>query len=153
MKPLGLLKIMKIKVKKLHKEAIVPHFVHDGDVGMDLYSVEDLILKPGQRYAVATGLSIDFPHGYAGLICDKSGLAVKHGITTIAGVIDPEYRGEWKVVLLNASDEDYYIKKGEKVAQVLFPKIEYMEVEEVDELQTNTSRGDGGFGSTGVKKK
>jgi len=144
--------MVKIKIKKLNKNAIIPHYAHPGDAGMDLYSIEDLILKPGQRHAISTGLSIAFPHGYAAMICDKSGLAVKHGLTHIAGIIDPEYRGEWKVVLLNTSDEDYYIKKAEKVAQVLFTKIEYMDVEEVEDLDKNTSRGDGGFGSTGVKK-
>lgn len=140
---------MKIKIKKLHPNAIIPKYAHIGDAGMDLFSIEDLILKPKHRVLVKTGLSIELPKGYVALIWDKSGIA-KDGITTLAGVGDAGYRGEYKIVLINLSSKDYKIKKGQKIAQVLIQKIENPEIEEVNEL-SKTERGAGGFGSTGIK--
>lgn len=138
---------MKIKIKKLHSDAIIPKYAHDGDAGMDLFSIEDLILKPKHRAIVRTGLSIEFPKGYVALMWDKSGIA-KEGVTTLAGVGDAGYRGEYKIVLYNLSSKKYEIKKGQKIAQILIQKVESPEIEEVDEL-SETSRGTGGFGSTG----
>jgi dUTP pyrophosphatase len=136
-----------IKIKKINPDAVIPKYAHVGDAGMDLFSVEDLILKPKHRAIVKTGLSIEFPKEYVALMWDKSGIA-KEGITTLAGVGDSGYRGEYKIVLINLSSENYEIKKGQKIAQLLIQKIETPEVEEVSEL-SETSRGKGGFGSTG----
>jgi dUTP pyrophosphatase len=138
---------VKIKIKKLHPDVIIPKYAHEGDAGMDLFSVEDLILKPKHRALVKTGLSIELPKGYVSLIWDKSGIALK-GIKTMGGVIEHTYRGEYKIIMVNLSSENYEIKKGQKIAQLLIQKIETAEIEEVNEL-SETTRGDGGFGSTG----
>jgi dUTP pyrophosphatase len=140
-----------LKIKKLHQDAIVPHYVHDGDAGMDLYSLEEIIIKAGERATVGTGIATEFSRGYVALVCDKSGLASKAGIKTMGGVIDCNYRGEYKVIMFNTSKQDYTVKKGEKIAQVLIQPVIQAEIEEVNEL-SDTSRGEGGFGSTGLKK-
>ena len=139
---------IKIKVKKLHPSAIIPSYAHPGDAGMDIYSVEDVIIKAGERALVATGLSIEFPAGNVALVWDKSGLAAKNGIKTMAGVIEYTYRGEYKIVMFNTSKQDFEIKKGQKIAQLLIQPIMTADVEEVNEL-SDTARGVGGFGSTG----
>ncbi len=140
---------MKIKIKKLNSEAIVPKYAHEGDAGMDLFSVENLILKSKHRVAVKTGISIGLPKGYVGLVWDKSGVALKSGIKTMAGVMDSGYRGEYKIVLINLSSKNFEIKKGQKIAQLLIQKIEGPKIEIVEEL-SETKRGEGGFGSSGV---
>lgn len=140
---------MKIQIKKLHPDAKVPKFALEGDVGMDLYSVADLVLSPGERTSCPTGIAIGIEKGFAGLIWDKSGISHKNGIKTLGGVIDSNYIGEWMVGLINLGKEDYKIEKGQKIAQVLFQKVELPEIEEVDELE-KTNRGDGAFGSTGL---
>jgi dUTP pyrophosphatase len=142
---------IKIKIKKLHPDAILPHYAHEGDAGLDLYAVEDVILWPAERVAVPTGLAIELPQGYVSLIWDKSGLALKEGITTIGGVIEHTYRGEYKVIILNTTSQYYYVKKGEKIAQLLIQPIMTAEIEEVQEL-SQTNRGAGGFGSTGLQR-
>ena len=140
---------MKVKIKKLHPDATIPSYAHPGDAGMDLFSVEeDFVLKLGQRKMIGTGISMELPEGYVALVWDKSGVGAK-GIKRLGGVIDCHYRGEYKVVLINLSSEDYEIKKGQKIAQLLIQKIENPEIEEAENL-SDTLRGDGGFGSTGV---
>jgi len=141
-----------IKIKKLHPEAILPSYAHDGDAGMDIYSASDVILWPNEPTAVPTGLAIELPKGYVALIWDKSGLALKEGIKTMAGVGDSNYRGEYKIVLLNTTNQYYYIKKGQKIAQILIQPVMRAEIQEVQEL-SDTSRGVGNFGSTGLTKK
>jgi len=143
--------IMKIKIKKLKENAVVPGYAHEGDAGMDLFSAEDIVINPGERGIVCTGISVEIPNGYVGLVWDKSGLASKKGIKTMAGVMDSGYRGEWKIVLFNTGSEQHQIKEGDKIAQVLIQPIECAEIEEVKELE-DSSRGDGGFGSTGLRK-
>jgi dUTP pyrophosphatase len=140
---------IKIKVKRLNPDAVLPKYAHEGDAGMDLFSCEDIIVKAGERSLVSTGLSIEFQEGYVALIWDKSGLAAKKGIKTMGGVIEYTYRGEYKVVMLNTSKEDHVIKKGDKIAQLLIQPIMSAEVEEVSELSRSV-RGESGFGSTGV---
>lgn len=140
--------MIKISVKKLNKEAVIPKYAHQGDAGLDLYSIEDYTLKPKQRYLFKLGISVQIPDGYVGLFWDKSGLAAKFGIKTMGGVIDSTYRGEYGVILYNTSDEDFLVKKGDKVAQMLIQPVLSVEVEEVDVL-SKTARNDGGFGSTG----
>lgn len=139
---------MKIKIKKLNSEAKLPRYAHKEDAGMDLFSIQDLILKPKHRAVVKTGISIELPKGYVSLVWDKSGIASK-GIKTMGGVIDSGYRGEYKVVLVNLSSENFEIKKGQKIAQVLIQKVENPKIEVVENL-SESSRAEGGFGSTGV---
>jgi dUTP pyrophosphatase len=145
---------IKIKVKKLHQDAIIPHYNHEGDAGMDLYAVEDVILWPNEPVAVPTGLSIELPKGYVALVWDKSGLSLKEGIKTMAGVCDSNYRGEYKIVLLNTTNQYYYLDKGDKIAQLLIQPVMQAEVEELKEGEnlSETTRGTGGFGSTGSRK-
>ncbi len=140
---------MKILAKKLHPDAKIPNFAHPGDAGMDLYSVANLTLKPGERASVPTGIAIALPDGYVGLMWDKGGPSHKFGVKTLGGVVDAGYRGEYLVGLVNLSQEDFEIKVGQKIAQLLIQKVEHPEVEEVAELD-ETARGDGRFGSTGV---
>lgn len=140
---------MKISIKKLHPDAKVPAFAHPGDAGMDLYSVEDMVLAPGERGSVPTGIAIELPDGYVSLVWDKSGPSHKFGVKTLGGVLDSGYRGEYLIGLINLGQENFEIKKGQKVAQLLIQKVERPEIEEVAELG-DTSRGAGGFGSTGV---
>lgn len=140
---------MKIQIKKIILDAIVPKFAQTGDVAMDLFSSEDVVLTPGQRISCKTGIAIKIPEGYAGLIWDKSGPSHKFGIKTLGGVFDSNYTGEYLIGLINLSQENFEIRKGQKIAQVLFQKIEIPEIEEVDGLE-KTNRGDGAFGSTGL---
>jgi len=139
-----------IKIKKLNLEAIIPSYAHEGDAGMDIFSCEDVIIKPNERHLVSTGISIELPEGYVALVWDKSGVANK-GIKSMGGVIEYTYRGEYKIILYNTSKEPYEIKKAQKIAQLLIQPIITAEIQEVLEL-SETKRGDGGFGSTGLHK-
>ncbi|MCX6765549.1 MAG: dUTP diphosphatase [Candidatus Moranbacteria bacterium] len=140
---------MKIFVKKLEPEAKIPSYAHPGDAGMDLYSLENVNIKPGERVSCRTGIAIQIPGGYAGLIWDKSGIAWNGGIKTVAGVIDSGYRGEVGIVLVNLGHKDYKINKGDKIAQMLIQKVEDPEIIEAENLE-ESARGNGRFGSTGV---
>ena len=139
---------MKIKILKINSEAIIPNYAKVGDAGLDFYSVENVVLKPMERKAIRTGIKMEIPEGYVGLVWDKSGIAANSGIKTMAGVIDAGYRGEIKIVLINLSNQDFEIKKGQKIAQMLIQKIEHPKIEIVEFL-SESGRGEGGFGSTG----
>jgi dUTP pyrophosphatase len=139
---------MNIKVKKLHPDAIIPNIAHEGDAGADLFAVESVTLNPGERAQVSTGLSLELPLGFVSLIWDKSGISHKEGIKTLGGVIDCGYRGEYKIGVVNLSEKPYTFEKGHKIAQLLIQRVESPIFEEVEEL-SDTSRGGGGFGSTG----
>ncbi len=139
---------MKIKFKKLHEDAITPKYAKPGDVGMDLHSIEEFILKPNETRLTKTGISIQLPHGYASLIWPRSGLASKKSIHVMGGVIDPEYRGDYGVILKNLSQEDFEVTKGMRIAQLLIQPVEIADMEEVEELD-DTERGSGAFGHTG----
>jgi dUTP pyrophosphatase len=139
---------MKLRVKKLNKEAIIPKYAHFDDAGFDLFAIEDTVIKKGERNQVKTGLALEIPTGYVGLVWDKSGISFKEGLKTMAGVVDSTYRGEVMVALINLSDKDYKFDKGHKVAQMIIQKKETVEFEEVFELP-ETKRGEGAFGSTG----
>jgi dUTP pyrophosphatase len=141
---------MKIKVKKVRPDATIPSYAHPGDAGFDVHACEDMIINPGERKLVSTGLSFEFPEGFVALVWDKSGLAKNHGITNLAGVIDSGFRGESHILLYNISDKPFSIEKGNKIAQILIKRVERAEFEEVEEL-SDTSRGQGGWGSTGIK--
>lgn len=143
-------RMIKVKIKKTKNNAIIPKYAHASDSGIDLYSTEDYILKPGERALISTGIKIAIPKGYEAQIRPKSGLALNHGLSIVntPGTIDSCYRGEIGVIAINLGKENIKIENGKKVAQMVFNKIEEVEFEEVDELN-NTKRGSGGFGSTG----
>ena len=136
-------------MKKLSEDAILPKYAKADDAGMDFYSNQDTQILPNERKLINTGISIAIPKGYVGLIWDKSGIATKHGVKTMAGVIDSGYRGEIKILFHNLSNETYLIEKNKKIAQMLIQPVEQREIVEVEELD-NTDRGTGGFGSTGI---
>lgn len=140
--------MVELYVKKLSPNAILPSYAHEGDAGLDLYALERVVLAPGEKVAVATGISIALPKGMVGLIWDKSGLAITHGLKTLGGVIDAIYRGEVRVGMVNVSTTSYTIEAGHKVAQLIIQKYEEAQVREVATLD-ETSRGVYGFGSTG----
>jgi len=138
---------MVLKVKRMHKEAKLPSYSHQGDAGLDVFSVVDYTLKSQEVMAIPTGIQMAIPEGFVGLVWDKSGLSLK-GVHRLAGVIDSGYRGEVKVVVVNLSQQPFVIKKGMKVAQVLIQPVSEVKVIEADELE-ETPRGAKGFGSTG----
>jgi len=139
---------MLIKVKKILTGAKLPAFAHAGDAGMDLYSCGDMTLAPGETRAVPTGIQMAIPAGHVGLVWDKSGISLK-GVHRLAGVVDAGYRGEVRVVMVNLGKEAFEIKAGMKIAQMLIQPVEAPAIVESDELD-DTSRGEGGFGSTGL---
>lgn len=138
---------MKLKVKRINPGARLPFYSHAGDAGMDLFSAVEEVLAPGEVKAIPTGIKMAIPKGYVGLIWDKSGLSLR-GIHRLAGVVDAGYRGEVRVVMANLGREPFSIQKGMKIAQMLIQPVETVEIVEAEELD-DTSRGEGGFGSTG----
>lgn len=139
---------MELKVSKLNSQAVLPNYSYEDDAGFDLYSIEDVTLNPFERFQIKTGISMQIPKGYVGLIWDKSGISHKAGMKTLGGVIDSGYRGEVMVGIVNLSNEIYTFKKGEKVAQMIIQKKETCNIVEVKELE-ETDRGEKGFGSSG----
>ena len=139
---------MELKVKKLREDAKVPTKGHPGDAGIDFYAIEDVVFPPREARDVFSGVAIEIPEGFVGLVWDKSSIAFKKGLKTMGGVIDSGYRGEMKFHLFNTSDEEEEIKKGEKIAQMIIQKFEDCDIVEVQEL-SDTIRGDGREGSTG----
>jgi dUTP pyrophosphatase len=141
---------MRIRVKKLHPDAVLPHYAHgpEEDAGMDLRSVERVVLSPGAAQGVPTGIAIELPAGYEAQVRPRSGMALKHSITVNFGTIDPGYRGEIRVVMFNLSPGDYVIEKGDRIAQLVVARYEPVEWEEGDALG-GSRRGEGGFGSSG----
>ncbi|MEK6917030.1 MAG: dUTP diphosphatase [Nanoarchaeota archaeon] len=137
-----------VKIVKDDKELTTPHYAHEGDAGIDLRSSVNYVLKPGETKPISTGIRMAIPKGYVGLVWDKSGYAAKQSIHTMAGVIDSGYRGEIKIVMKNLGDEDFDIKKDMKIAQILIQPIVRANLIEQDSLE-DTTRGEGGFGSTG----
>ncbi len=139
---------MRLKIKKLNSDAILPSYAHPGDAGLDLYALEEYSLSPQEIKSFSTGLAIELEANYVALIKDKSGLALKYGLHTLGGVIDAGYRGEIKVILINHGRQDYLIKVGDKIAQLLIVPVIQAEIKEVSKL-SNSSRGKQGFGSSG----
>ena len=139
---------MQLKVKRIHPEAKLPVYGHPGDAGLDLFSVADRDIAPGEVFAVPTGIQVAVPAGHVGLVWDKSGLSLK-GVHRLAGVVDAGYRGEVQVVMIKLGDAPFAIKKGMKIAQMLVQPVAAVAVVEADSLD-DTSRGQGGFGSTGL---
>ncbi len=139
---------MELKVKRIHPEAKLPVYGHPGDAGLDLFSVVDRDLAPGDVFAVPTGVQVAVPAGHVGLVWDKSGISLK-SVHRLAGVIDAGYRGEVQVVLINLGAAPFAVRKGMKIAQMLVQPVAAVTVVEADSLD-DTSRGEGGFGSTGL---
>ncbi|GAB6167763.1 dUTP diphosphatase [Clostridium carnis] len=141
-----------LKVKKVHKDAIIPNFAHEGDAGLDLYSVEEIIINPSETGFVRTGIQIELPKQTEGQVRPRSGLALKHGITVLntPGTIDEGYRGELGIILINHGKNPFKVEKGMKIAQMLVKPVWAVDVTEVEEL-SDSERGNGGFGSTGLR--
>ena len=139
---------MELKIKRIHPEAKLPSYGHPGDAGLDLFSCVDCVLDEGEVRAVQTGIQVAIPQGYAGLIWDKSGISLK-GVHRLAGVVDAGYRGEIQVVMVNLGCEPFEIKTGMKIAQMLVQPVDEVKVVEAGDLD-DTTRGEGGFGSTGL---
>ena len=139
-----------ISVKKLTQTAQLPVKAHEDDAGFDLYSDRDFIVYPETRRLIGTGIAVAIPRGYYGRIAPRSGLAFKNGIDVLAGVVDAGYRNEVGVILINFGDKPFEIKNGDRVAQMIIEKVDPFKIEEVKEFFTNTHRGMGGFGSSGV---
>lgn len=143
---------MEILAKALHPDAVLPKYANEGDAGCDLVAIEDVVLKAGGgRAMVGTGVAIAIPQGHGGFVLPRSGLASKHGVTcsNAPGLVDSGYRGELKVALVNLDPtNDYEVKKGDRIAQLVILAVPSASFSLVDELPEAT-RGEGGFGSTG----
>jgi len=139
---------MEIKIRKMTPNAKAPAFAHAGDAGMDLFSCVEMTLAPGETRPVPTGIQMAIPQGYVGLVWDKSGISIM-GVHRLAGVVDAGYRGEVRVVMVNLGTEPFEIKPGMKIAQMLIQPVEAPTIVESESLD-DTSRGAGGFGSTGL---
>jgi dUTP pyrophosphatase len=141
-----------ILVTKLDNDALIPTYAKPGDAGADLYSISDLVLAPGERALVKTGIAIALPNGYVGLVHPRSGLGLKNGISVVntPGTIDAGYRGEIGVVLINHDlHESFQVKKGDRIAQLVIQKVENAHFKMVDQLP-ESERSTGGYGSTGA---
>lgn len=136
---------MKIVLKEGAK---APRKPNDGDAGHDLFSSESVLIPAFERASIPTGVSMEIPSGVVGLIWPRSGLAKLMGIDVLGGVIDSSYRGEIQVILFNSTDQDIYLDKGSKIAQIIFQEYLTYDFETVESLE-ETSRGESGFGSTG----
>ncbi|MDD4290050.1 MAG: dUTP diphosphatase [Patescibacteria group bacterium] len=142
------MKKINIKIKKLYNDVITPTYALDGDAGLDIFSREDIIIEPMERYNFQTGFALEIPEGYCALIWDKSGVSMKRGLKVMGGVFEYTYRGEYSICLLNTGKEAQEFKKGDKIAQILIQPIITANIVEADIL-SETKRGSGKWGSTG----
>ena len=149
---------MNIGVKKIHENAVIPQFAHATDTGFDLFTVENTIIQANKKSIVRTGLIFDLPHGWGIQVRNKSGITVKGvpnllgynaDITVYIGTIDSAYRGELGIMVKNETEETIVIPSGTKLAQGVLEKVYQCTFEEIEEV-SETDRGNGGFGSTGV---
>jgi dUTP pyrophosphatase len=140
---------IKVKVKLLHPEAKMPFYAYDHAAAFDLYSIEERTIEPGKTEMIRTGVSMEVQPGYCYEFRDRSGLAAK-GITHFGGLIDADYRGEFRIILYNTSSQPYNIEKGDRIIQILLTEALRADFEKVSEL-SETQRGEGGFHSTGKK--
>jgi dUTP pyrophosphatase len=141
-----------LRVARLDTRARLPTRAHPGDAGLDLYALESAALEPGERASIATGIAVEISPGHAGLVLPRSGLAARHGISVVnaPGLIDSDYRGEVRVLLLNTDREHRFeLSAGDRVAQLVVVAVEIADVVEVPTL-SQTVRGAGGFGSSGT---
>lgn len=139
---------MEIKVKKLHPKARLPVYGRKGDSGLDLFTTQKIAIKPGEKKEIPTGIAIELPDGFAGLLWAKGGLGLAHGLIVLGGVIDSNYRGEYFVGIYNASKKEYVFNIGDKVAQVLIQPVERAIIKEVRRLSSSV-RGAKMKGSSG----
>lgn len=142
---------LEVLIQRLDKDLPLPQYAKPGDAGIDVYSRIDCTLAPGQRAIIPTGIAIAFPEGFVCLAHPRSGLAAKNGISIVnsPGTIDAGYRGEIQIILINTdSVASFEIKRGDRIAQLLFQKVEFAKLNEVD-LLPDSVRGADGFGSTG----
>ncbi len=145
--------MIELKVKKVRENAILPEYQTPFSAGLDLCACieEDITINPNEIKMIPTGISIELPDGYEAQVRPRSGLASKFGITILntPGTIDPDYRGEIMVIMINLGKEPFIVKNGMRIAQMIISKFERVNIKLVDEL-TPTLRGNGGFGSTGI---
>jgi dUTP pyrophosphatase len=141
---------MQLKIKKLTSDAVLPTKGHPGDAGIDFYAKETVMIPSGQQMRVFSGVAMEIPEGYVGLVWDKSSIAFNKGLKTMGGVIDAGYRGEIIFCMYNTTDTEQVIEKHHKVAQIIIQKFEDCDVVEITDL-SDTVRGDGREGSTGAK--
>lgn len=139
---------MKLQVKTLTADAKLPSFANEHDAGMDLYANQTVTIEAHERAVVSTGIAVAIPVGYVGLVWDKSGMATKYGLTTLAGVIDAGYRGEVLIAIYNTSNQAFVAEAGKKIAQLLIQPILRCTIEKAEELP-ESERGEKGFGSSG----
>lgn len=142
---------MKLLVQIINKNAIIPFYAHEDDAGLDLFSVEKVIINPMERKLVHTGIKIQLPENTEAQVRPRSGLALKNGITLLnsPGTIDAGYRGEIKVLMINLGEKPFMVEKKMKIAQMVIKPVERVDVKKVSELD-DTKRGENGFGSTGL---
>lgn len=143
--------MLEIAVRRLDPDLPVPAYAHPGDAGADLHAATAVVLAPGERALVPTGVALALPDGYAAFVHPRSGLALRHGLSVVntPGTIDAGYRGEVKVLLVNHDrHEDVHIERGDRIAQLVVQRVEHVTFREVESLE-DTSRGAGGYGSTG----
>ena len=142
-----------LKVKKLRSDAIAPQYAHPGDAGLDVFAAEEAVIPGQASKLVPTGVSLELPRGTEAQVRPRSGLALKHEISVLntPGTIDEGYRGEVGVILVNHGQTDFKVTRGMKIAQMVIAPVLRVEVKECDSL-SDTSRGEGGFGSTGTTK-
>jgi len=142
---------MKVLITKLDPDLPIPSYAKPGDAGADVYSRIDCEIKPGERSLIPTGIAIALPEGYAAFAHPRSGLAIKYGVGIVnaPGTIDAGYRGELQMILINHDkNESFVIKRGDRIAQLVFQRVERVDFVEIAELP-GSNRGSGGFGSTG----
>jgi len=138
-----------IRVQFLEKEAKLPSRSNPSDAGADIFSIESVMIHPGERKVVGTGIAIEIPEGFYGRVAPRSGLAAKHGIDVLAGVVDSSYRGEIKVVLLNTDKHStFHVEKGDRIAQLIVESHFNFNIASSENL-SSSERGKDGFGSTG----
>jgi len=142
----------KLKIKKLDETAIVPEFAREGDAGLDLFAITGIEVAPGERVKIPTGIAMEIPEGFVGLIWDRTGVSLKKGLKIIGGVVDSGFRGEVQILMANISDDPVTIVAGDKIAQMLIQPFERPQIEISDEL-SETDRGDQMFGSSDQPRK
>ncbi len=147
--------MIEINIKLLDEDLPMPRYQHEGDAGLDLPSRVDYVLEPGERAMIPTGIAVAIPRGYAGFVLPRSGLASRHGIALVnsPGLVDSGYRGEMAIIMINTDKrEAFRIKRGDRIAQLIIQKVIEATTIQVNELDA-TSRGAGGFGSTGQSRE
>jgi dUTP pyrophosphatase len=142
---------MELKIKRLSESAVIPQYGHPGDAGLDLVSIERQTIHPGKSQLIRTGIALELPNGTEAQIRPRSGLALKHQITVLntPGTIDAGYRGEICVILINHGTQPFQVEPGMRIAQMVIASFIRVQVSAVEMLQDDTTRADGGFGSTG----